>query len=136
MLTGFLLISTQHNILISSHNSPLLADFGLSLVLTQSQATTTASSVTRGTIRWMAKELLLPTGDESLKYNEQTDIWAFGMVAYVRLVKNLIIWLLTQTMRHTYCRSYSARTCLTAISGVIPRSLRQSLEESFRRCPL
>lgn len=63
---------------------PLLADFGLSLALTQSQTTTGTTSSTRGTVRWMAKELFL-TGLASPVYDEMTDVWALGMVAYVSI---------------------------------------------------
>lgn len=60
---------------------PLLADFGLSLVLSQSQsALATTASGARGTVRWMANELFL-----SPKHTTMTDVWAFGMIAYVRI---------------------------------------------------
>ncbi len=74
----------QQNVLVSANKSPLLADFGLSLMLSQTQATTGTTSSTKGTVRWMAKELFQPSSSGSPKYNETTDIWAFGMIAYVR----------------------------------------------------
>lgn len=68
----------QQNILISEDDGPraLLSDFGISLALFQT--TTTASS---GTVRWMAKELL----DRDVQDpDKESDIWALGMVIYVR----------------------------------------------------
>ncbi len=46
--------------------------------------TTTAS--TKGTVRWMAIELF-PTisGDPPSNHDEKSDVWAFGMVVYVRV---------------------------------------------------
>ncbi len=44
---------------------------------------TTTSALTKGTVRWMAKELFVP-GNPSPKHDEKSDIWAFGMVVYVR----------------------------------------------------
>ncbi|KLO07299.1 kinase-like protein [Schizopora paradoxa] len=75
----------SQNILISDNRTPLLSDFGLSLALTQSMSSGGSSSFTRGTVRWMAKELfLLPEGG-SPQYNEMTDMWAFGMIVYEML---------------------------------------------------
>ena len=74
---------TQENILISDAGTPLLADFGLSLILAQTTSTTfTQTSVLQGgTTRWMAPELFDPTPQ---RHDEFTDIWAYGMVTYVR----------------------------------------------------
>ncbi len=70
--------------LISQTGQPLLSDFGLSLALSQSASwATTTSALTKGTVRWMAKELFVP-GNPSPKHDEKSDIWAFGMVVYVR----------------------------------------------------
>lgn len=74
----------QHNVLISDNKSPMLADFGLSLMLSQTQATTGTTSSIGGTVRWMAKELFQSSSNGSPKYDEATDIWAYGMIAYVR----------------------------------------------------
>ncbi len=52
-------------------------------MLFETQATTGTS--VKGTVRWMAKELLVSTEDGGVsKCDEMTDIWAFGMVIYVR----------------------------------------------------
>ncbi len=76
----------QHNILISVSGRPLIADFGLSLALSQSQSTMgTTTATMRGTVRWMAIELLPSvSGNVPAKHTKETDIWSFGMVAYVR----------------------------------------------------
>ncbi|KLO11696.1 kinase-like protein, partial [Schizopora paradoxa] len=72
------------NILISQDSKPLLADFGLSLALSESTAgSTTTGAFTKGTVRWMARELLVPEDSgPSFRPDEQTDIWALGMVIY------------------------------------------------------
>lgn len=72
----------QHNILISEERNPLLCDFGISRL-----TTTTTSTTTRGSTPWMAKELFLGSPDNlSLKHDERSDIWALGMVIYVRQI--------------------------------------------------
>ena len=58
---------------------PLLTDFGLSRQIVASVSTSTTASA--GTLRWKAPELL--HGDAG-KANEKSDVWAFGMVVYVR----------------------------------------------------
>ncbi|KLO13891.1 kinase-like protein [Schizopora paradoxa] len=76
----------SQNILISASGSPLIADFGLSLAISQSQSTMgTTSTSTKGTVRWMAIELLPSAsvdGAVPVKPNKKTDIWSFGMVIY------------------------------------------------------
>ena len=80
--------SLQQNILISPTGSPLIADFGLSLAISQSQSSMgTTSAFSKGTVRWMAIEQLpSPSLDGAVpvKPNKKTDVWSFGMVAYVR----------------------------------------------------
>ncbi|KLO10839.1 kinase-like protein [Schizopora paradoxa] len=82
------------NILISSRKTPLLADFGLSRALQKTltiMATTSTSSnaACRGSLRWMAPELLIVVDGESPSLNEMTDVWALGMVAYELLSGNV-----------------------------------------------
>ena len=62
----------------------MLSDFGLSLALSQSTCISASTGISKGTVRWMAPELLLPhpLGVPS-KHDEQTDIWAFGMTILV-----------------------------------------------------
>jgi len=71
----------SQNVLISSDGTPLLADFGLSLTMSDSQAMTTTSA--RGSLRWMAPELFRSdSGGKPSKQNKTSDVWAFGMLAY------------------------------------------------------
>jgi len=73
------------NVLISSSGQPLLADFGLSYVVS-SIASMSFGTLNRGggTLRWMAPELLVDAEDAIIPTIE-SDIWAYGMVIYVRL---------------------------------------------------
>ncbi|KLO11698.1 kinase-like protein [Schizopora paradoxa] len=84
----------SHNILISKDAKPLLADFGLSLALSESMAgSTTTGAFAKGTVRWMARELLAPDDSGSTsRPDEQTDIWAFGMVIYELISWKLPYW--------------------------------------------
>jgi len=71
------------NILMSDAGEPLLADFGISCIMTSSSTTNTTTGV-KGSARWMAVELLTPSETaESGKHTKQTDVWAYGMVVYV-----------------------------------------------------
>ncbi|KLO13914.1 kinase-like protein, partial [Schizopora paradoxa] len=71
------------NVLISKDKFPLLTDFGLSTIIRQSQSTTQSASVNHleSAVRWMAVELL--DCESHGEYTKETDVWAFGMVAYV-----------------------------------------------------
>jgi len=84
----------SQNILISPNEVPLLADFGLSLALSQSASvSTTTGNSTKGTVRWMARELLVSDGSGSglpCIPNEKTDVWAFGMVICVCFLRNFL----------------------------------------------
>ncbi|TDL15424.1 kinase-like protein, partial [Rickenella mellea] len=86
------------NILISPEGDPLLTDFGISRTLVVTHILTGLSNL-MGSVRWMATELLNPNGrslDDSdaedrtlmtefaVAQTKETDIWAFGMVVYVR----------------------------------------------------
>ncbi|KLO08225.1 kinase-like protein [Schizopora paradoxa] len=88
------------NILMSSSGTPLLADFGLSLTLTQTQSSpmsTSSSSTSKGTVRWMAIELLSMNEEEpARKPDEKSDVWAFGMIVYEMLSWKLPYWKKTQ----------------------------------------
>lgn len=51
---------------------------------------TSGSACAAGSARWMAKELLMVDWDDVNygKHTKATDVWAFGMVVYVRLIKS------------------------------------------------
>ncbi|KAH8115034.1 kinase-like domain-containing protein, partial [Phellopilus nigrolimitatus] len=73
------------NVLISDDGLPRICDFGISRILVSSQTFGGISSQnngTKGTLRWMSKELLEfcePPNTHSM----ESDIWAFGMTVYV-----------------------------------------------------
>ncbi|KLO14114.1 hypothetical protein SCHPADRAFT_939791 [Schizopora paradoxa] len=69
------------NIFISDSGEPLLADFGISRIVTQTSSTSQSSA--KGSIRWMAIEFWLSDLNEEegkVVHTKHTDIWAFGMV--------------------------------------------------------
>jgi len=104
----------SQNILISPSGTPLLADFGLSFAFSQSQYTTeTTSASTKGTVRWMAIELLPSTSGNAPKpsrHDEKTDIWSFGMVAY-----ELLSWSLPYKDK-----SNDIQVLLAIVNGEVP----------------
>lgn len=57
----------------------MLCDFGVSRMILSSESLTTTSGGMKGSLRWMAPELL-----DGAKHSIDSDIWAFGMVIYVR----------------------------------------------------
>jgi serine/threonine protein kinase len=92
------MICTQDNILVSDDGVPKLTDFGVSRLLLNT-ATMTGTSNLKGSIRWMAPELVhveiddgddgdsKPSGNTENRHEfhtKATDVWAFGMVVYVR----------------------------------------------------
>lgn len=66
----------------------MLSDFGISRALVES-GTVSGTRSLRGTMRWMAAELIVPTssseadGGDCQLHTKETDVWAFGMVIYV-----------------------------------------------------
>lgn len=89
----------KDNILVSEKGNPLLCDFGISrmIAITQTMGGGGAgveSTNLRGSARWMSPELLLPPDDESPLHTKNSDIWAFGMTAYVSPVSLSILYLL------------------------------------------
>ncbi|KLO06381.1 kinase-like protein, partial [Schizopora paradoxa] len=73
------LISSQANILLSSTNAPLIADFGMSEFMSDDSTTPfSPSGETMPTLRWSAPELLI--GEEP--FSIASDVWAFGMVLF------------------------------------------------------
>ena len=66
----------------------MLSDFGVSRLLVNSM-TVAGTSTLRGVMRWMAPELVIPDDEVLMKHSchtKATDVWAFGMVVYVRTV--------------------------------------------------
>ncbi|KAF8129313.1 kinase-like domain-containing protein [Boletus edulis] len=84
-----LILIVQSNILIHGNGRACIADFGLSMVLTEFGGSTfTASCHARGTLRWIAPELLDleisedETGEESpyVAPTTQSDVYSFGSI--------------------------------------------------------
>ena len=60
----------------------MICDFGLARAITSSKSFMTNSSGNKGTVRYLAYELVaLP--DEYSIHTTASDVWAFGMVVYV-----------------------------------------------------
>ena len=49
-----------------------------------------SSSTLRGTVRFMAPELLNTAESQSVRHTKESDIWAFGMTVLVRFNSNHI----------------------------------------------
>lgn len=66
---------------MSPSGDALICDFGCSRTVAGSRSTAKLSSGVKGTLRYLACELvgISPTS----RYTEKTDVWAFGMTAYV-----------------------------------------------------
>ena len=101
-------VAWQENVLVNASGQPVICDFGLSRMLSYSQTILASTSYknTRGSIRWMAYELLQTSSDlleakievsspegndtrqvadtEQNRHTKASDMWAFGMVTYVR----------------------------------------------------
>lgn len=80
----------KDNVLISPSYEPLICDFGISRMLDSARSdfvSTTHEGDPRGTIRWMAVELLNPQAGAQPKHSKETDVWAYGMTVYVSLIK-------------------------------------------------
>jgi serine/threonine protein kinase len=75
----FLKVNThiQSNIFIDSEFKPLIGDFGLSFF---SDTNVTSHMQSKGSLRWMAPELVLPQkfGFEHFKATFCSDVYAFG----------------------------------------------------------
>ena len=68
-----------------------------------------STSSAKGTVRWMAAELLAGTEDDneddvSLSPNQKADVWAFGMIVHVRSFFKLVPY---QTIKQALFRNYS-----------------------------
>jgi serine/threonine protein kinase len=80
-------LHSQSNILINDRSRACLGDFGLSVLL---QATTKTFTGTRGTLRWMAPELLDYNASDPRGgcFTTATDIYALAMVIWEVSVVN------------------------------------------------
>ncbi len=72
----------QSNILMSEDGRPLLAGLEMSVSLTSLFLAVTTSHGSKRSWRWMAKELFQ---NNDARHCVATDMWAFGMVIFVRL---------------------------------------------------
>ncbi|KAL5524358.1 hypothetical protein ACEPAF_9498 [Sanghuangporus sanghuang] len=80
------------NVLIGKYFQPLICDFGISRMLDPTQSgyvSATRSDNPRGTIRWMAPELLAPEEGVEASHSKETDVWAYGMVLYEMISKKV-----------------------------------------------
>lgn len=76
---------------MSELGRPLICDFGVSRMITLTQSLNGKDSHGRntsvkGTIRWMSPELLHPPNEQDPFHTESSDIWAFAMTVYVRIL--------------------------------------------------
>ena len=85
------LIDAQENVLISSNGRAVLTDFGRKQLLINVGAVVGTQSL-QGSVRWSAPELLVLTDEAQTHecYTKASDVWAFGMVVYVRRVTILL----------------------------------------------
>uniref|UniRef100_A0A1I8J0Q1 Protein kinase domain-containing protein n=1 Tax=Macrostomum lignano TaxID=282301 RepID=A0A1I8J0Q1_9PLAT len=72
------------NIIVCSDNTQIkLIDFGLSIKLEQSVSHISASTKSpKGTLNFMAPELLGAGESDSVQYSRESDIWAFGCLIF------------------------------------------------------
>lgn len=67
------------NILISTEGKAKLTDFGLAKVK-HLAVTQTSVGIQKGTATYIPPEILLSEDDDSIEYNEKTDVYSFGIV--------------------------------------------------------
>ena len=63
-------------------------DFGISHIINSSTTVETATSASKGTLRWQARELLADDEtdqDEATHHTKESDVWAFGMTCLVNI---------------------------------------------------
>jgi len=100
-------LTEQANILIADDLRPRLGDFGLAHMMESQNVNTATSSLAKGTVRWMAPELMVPSAQSPSISNVKTavDIYAFGC-----------------TMLEVCPHKGELRTSLTTIHRTIHRS--------------
>ncbi|KAL5492783.1 hypothetical protein ACEPAI_4231 [Sanghuangporus weigelae] len=75
------------NVLVSRFGEPCICDFGISRMIAASQSFgETSAHRVKGTVRWMARELL---EDPQAVHSKESDIWAFGMTIYELLTNQV-----------------------------------------------
>jgi serine/threonine protein kinase len=100
----------QDNVLIADDGRAVLSDFGISRVWVNN-ATITAPTSVMGSCRWMAPELLGSADEQDHpSHTKASDVWAFGMVVYVRISSRLCTDILLMTRRRR-----SPESCRTVI---------------------
>ncbi|KAH8110483.1 kinase-like domain-containing protein [Phellopilus nigrolimitatus] len=69
------------NVLISFSGHPLICDFGISRMLFTSRMSSSLTGDLKGTLRYIAVELLKVGSDDQLliTHSKESDVWAFGM---------------------------------------------------------
>jgi hypothetical protein len=74
------------NILLDAHNTPLIADFGLSRLRDNSASAIEQSVMTQrcGTFKYMSPEVM-----RNEQYDEKTDTYAFGLILWEILTRSL-----------------------------------------------
>ena len=79
--SSFILRNEQSNVLVGGGERACIADFGLSTLLTQlSGSTFVTTQHVRGTMRWMAPELLDPADDSPATPTGHSDVYSFGSI--------------------------------------------------------
>lgn len=76
---------SKANILINNDHEACLADFGLVMSL---QVSATVTTTLKGTLRWMAPELLKSSDPEGGVPTRASDVYALAMVFYEVRAKN------------------------------------------------
>lgn len=99
LLQNMILISSQANVLVDDLGNAVLADFGLTFIVNQSEFTTTKIA---GPARWTAPEILeVPDDDEEINeppYTTKSDVFAFAMT--IIEVRKLTFFSLGVTSTH------------------------------------
>lgn len=98
--------------MVSRSGAPRICDFGISRMIAASQSFGETSTQTgiRGSVRWMAPELLAISSGPQAEHTMESDIWAFGMTVYE---------LLTEQVPYSYLKR-DVQVMFTILQGVPP----------------